>query len=144
MGTERGDGVPQLADRLNALFKRVPQPDGQQLYTNERAAQELTNAGAKVTGTHLSLLRSGKRDNPSARLLAAIADLFDVPIAYFFDDAEARRIDGELELMVGLRDADVRGILTRAAGLSESSRASLGSVLNRILEMEKQRDDDPR
>ena len=144
MSTEHSDGVPHLAQRLNALFARIPQPGSAQLYTNERAAQQITAAGVRVTGTHLSLMRSGKRDNPSARLLAAIADLFDVPITYFFDDDQARSIERELVLLAGLRDADVRSILTRAADLSESSRASLGSVLNRIMEMENQRDDDSR
>lgn len=142
MGTAQGDGVPHLAQRLNALFARIPPPNSRQLYTNERAAKEITTAGVRVTGTHLSLMRSGKRDNPSARLLAAIADLFDVPITYFFDEDQARNIDSELAVLAGLRDADVRGILTRAADLSESSRANLGSVLNRIMEMENQRDHD--
>lgn len=136
-----GGGVPHLADRLNALFARVPQPGSTHLYSNERAAKELSAKGVKVTGTHLSLLRSGKRNNPSARLLAAIADLFDVPLTYFFDEHQAATINAELDLLAGLRDTQVRGILARAAGLSDSGRASLGAILDQIRQMEGREND---
>ena len=38
-----------------------------------------------MSGVHLSHLRANRRDNPSARLLAALAELFGVPISYFFE-----------------------------------------------------------
>jgi transcriptional regulator with XRE-family HTH domain len=51
------------------------------------AAEDLSAAGYTVTSGYLRQLRSGKRRNPTARLLAGIAKLFEVPITYFFDDA---------------------------------------------------------
>lgn len=82
-----GDGMPGLASKLNFLFATVPRAAHlSQLHTNETAAAALDAFGVRVTKTHLSHLRAGRRDNPSARLLAGLAHLFGVPIAYFFDE----------------------------------------------------------
>ena len=44
------------------------------------------------------------RDSPSAALLAGVADVFGVPIDYFFDEARARQVDDELAGLVALRE----------------------------------------
>ena len=133
---EEVGGLPHLADRLNVLFARVPRPGTNQRYTNERAAEELTDAGVSVSGAYLSLLRSGKKNNPTARLLAAIAELFQVPITYFFDADEAERITQQLDLVVALRNAGVQGIVSRAAGVSDTGIANLAAILEQIRKME--------
>lgn len=131
-----GGGVPQLAERLNVLFSRVPRHGTNQPYTNDRAAEELTALGVSVSGAYLSLLRSGKKNNPSARLLAAIAELFEVPITYFFDAREAQRITEQLDALVALRNAGVEGIVSRAAGVSDAGIANLAGILEQIRKME--------
>ncbi|HET9648707.1 MAG TPA: helix-turn-helix domain-containing protein [Microlunatus sp.] len=133
---EVAGGLPHLADRLNMLFARVPRPGTNQRYTNERAAEELTAAGVSVSGAYLSLLRSGKKNNPTARLLAGIAELFQVPITYFFDADEAERITQQLDLVVALRNAGVQGIVSRAAGVSDAGIANLAAILEQIRKME--------
>lgn len=135
MADEETGGLPHLAERLDVLFARVPRSNGH-LYTNERAAEDLTEAGVSVTGAYLSALRSGRRNNPSARLLAAIADLFDVPITYFFDDEHARKVQEQLNTLASLRSAGVRGIVARSAGVSEDSIASLRALLEHLRKME--------
>lgn len=132
----KGGGVPHLAERLNALFERVPQPGTTRLYNNQSAAKAISATGVSLTGTHLSLLRSGKRNNPSARLLAAIADLFDVPITYFFDAELAQKIIHDLDLLAGLRDTQVRAILARAADLNDRHNVDLQALLDQINRLE--------
>lgn len=139
---ESGGGVPYLAERLNVLFTRVPRRGGTQPYSNERAAEELAAAGITVTGTYLSQLRSGKRNNPSARLLAAIADLFDVPITYFFDSDQAAKVEEQLDLLIAMRNTRVRNILARTAGVSDDGLANWGALLEQIRRIERL-DDDP-
>lgn len=136
MADEESGGLPHLADRLNLLFAKVPRPDNGQPYSNERAAEELTDAGVSVTGGYLSALRTGRRNNPTARLLAAIANLFDVPITYFFDDEHARKVEEQLNTLANLRSAGVRGIVARSAGVSEQSIASLRALLEHLRKME--------
>jgi transcriptional regulator with XRE-family HTH domain len=140
---EESGGLPHLADRLNVLFARVPRRNSHQTYSNERAAEELTDAGVSVTGAYLSALRSGRRNNPSARLLAAIAELFEVPITYFFDDEQARKIESQLNTLGALRSAGVRGIVARSAGVSEEGLANLAAILEQLRKVEGLDDEEP-
>ena len=136
MADEDAGGLPHLADRLNVLFARVPRPGTNQPYSNDRAAEDLSSAGVSITGAYLSQLRSGKKNNPSARLLAGIADLFEVPITYFFDDEQAKKIEDQLNTLVALRKAGVQGIVARSAGVSEAGLASLAAILEQLRKME--------
>ena len=81
-----------------------------------------------VTVQHLSSLRTGRRDNPSARLLAAIADVFGVPLSYFFDEQEERQVAKDLETLARLRrvgglrlrgEIDAEGVLQLIAALKQ-------------------------
>lgn len=96
-------GIPDLAGKLQRLFNSIPQPDGRGWYTNEAMAKELAEKGVPVTVQHLSSLRTGRRDNPSARLLAGIADVFGVSLSYFFNDEEERRVTQDIETLAQLR-----------------------------------------
>lgn len=130
------DGIPHLAERLNALFARVPRPGGSQPYSNDLASEALGTRGVSVTGVYLSQLRSGRRDNPSAKLLAGIAELFGVPITYFFDEEQAQRIEAQLDTLAGLRASGVQGIMARASDVSESNQKALAAILEEILKIE--------
>ena len=77
-------GIPGLADRLNELFRTVRRPGSTELWNNETAAWEISRAGPAVSAAYLSQLRTGKRLNPSARHLAALACIFQVDIEFFF------------------------------------------------------------
>lgn len=137
------DGLPHLAERLNVLFAHVPRPDGPELYSNERAAEDLTSGGVSVTPGYLRQLRSGKRRNPTARLLGAIARLFDVPITYFFDDRQADAVAQQLQNLTRLRAAGVRGIVARSAAVTPQDIDDLGIVLDEIRRLESGDSPDP-
>lgn len=131
-------GLPHLAERLNVLFAHVPRAGGSELFSNERAAEDLSAAGYTVTSGYLRQLRSGKRRNPTARLLAGIAKLFEVPITYFFDDELAERMAAQLETLTQLRDAGVRGIVARSsAGPTANDIDELGPILEQIRRIER-------
>lgn len=136
-----GDGLPHLAERLNILFEHVPRRGGSDLYSNERAAEDIAAAGVPVTAGYLRQLRSGKRRNPTARLLAAIADVFEVPITYFFEAEQADRIATQLRALAQLRTAGVREIMARSNGLSAQDLHDLGPILDQIRDLES-RDDE--
>lgn len=137
---EVGDGLPRLAERLNVLFAHVPRPGGSELYTNERAASDLAAAGTSVTAGYLRQLRSGKRRNPTARLLAGIAQLFEVPITFFFDDDEADKIATQLHALTRLRAAGVRGIVARSGDLTAEDLTALAPLLERIRQLDQDAD----
>ena len=131
-----GEGIPGLAEKLNHLFATVPTPTRSGLYSNDTAARALEERGVTVSGVHISHLRSGRRDNPSARLLAALAELFGVPIGYFFDTTMEDRINDELEALSALKDSRAKSLMLRAQGVSPASMEHLEAILERIRKIE--------
>lgn len=125
-----------LADKLNHLFATV-YPASQGPYSNEKAAAEIREKGGpSISGTYIWLLRKGQRTNPTLNHLEALASLFGVPPAYFFDDEEAAQVDSHLELLTAMRDLDVRSMALRMAGLSPRSLRSIAEVVERVRELE--------
>lgn len=130
------EGIPDLAEKLDHLFTTVHAPTRTGLYSNDSAAAALGERGISVTGTHISHLRTGRRDNPSARLLAGLAELFGVPIGYFFDPSTEDRVNSELGALDALRDSEVKSLMMRARGISPQSMENLKGILERIREIE--------
>lgn len=125
-------GVPGLAAKLEHLFTTVPKPSGGR-YSNESAAQALATAGVKVSAVHISHLRSGRRNNPSARLLAALAALFGVEIGYFFDPELESRTNDELAALRALSQAGAQGVMMRS-GVSTKNLKQIDAILSAIRE----------
>lgn len=134
--------MPTLAGQLNHLFATVPKPGGQGMWTNDDAAAEMSAAGVAMSAAYLSQLRTGKRDNPSARHLGALARLFEVPMDYFFDATLAAKIDADLRLLTAVRDTGVQSIALRAHGLSEASLSGLADMIEHIRRLEQVDDKD--
>ncbi|MER5808241.1 helix-turn-helix domain-containing protein [Streptomyces sp. NPDC002033] len=124
-----------LADKLNHLFAHVV-PAGRGPYSVEDVARAITAEGIPISGSYIWLLRKGQRDNPTLRHLEGLAKFFGVPAAYFFDDEVAESIGAELALLMALRDAQVRRVALRTAGLSEKSLRSINDVIERVRELE--------
>ena len=89
-----------------------------------------------VSGVHLSHLRSGRRDNPSARLLAALADLLGVPLSYFFDPDAEDRVNAELDALTAGRDPRAKQLMIRAQGLSPAGMDHLEAILEHLRQIE--------
>jgi transcriptional regulator with XRE-family HTH domain len=125
-----------LAARVDHLFHTVRADDGGE-YTFEEVAKAIrAKGGPTISATYLWQLRKGVRDNPTKRHVEALAEFFGVPPAYFFDDAEATRINAELALLNALRDVPVRQLALRAKGLSEKSLATIADMVERVRELE--------
>lgn len=128
-------GVPDLAARLNRLFEVSRQPHGSR-WTLAAASSALTAAGVPVSDIYLGRLKSGEKANPSAQLLHAIAELFGVPLEYFFDEEKSRAVDKQLELLSAVQDQRVRAILARSAGVSDGGLEAVLNVLNHVRTVE--------
>ena len=75
--------------------------------------------------------------------MEALADFFGVPVSYFLDDDDAVRIDAELAMLAALRDAGVRRVALRAAGLSPKSLSAIQVIVERARELEGLREGNP-
>jgi transcriptional regulator with XRE-family HTH domain len=132
-----------LAAKLDRLFRTIHPPNKAE-YSFEDVASAIREAGGPtISATYIWQLRKGLRDNPTKRHLEALAGFFDVSPAYFIDDEVAARIDAELDLLVALRDAPVKQIALRAAGLSPESLAAITDVIERVRQLEGLPDANP-
>ena len=136
-------GSLSLAGKIDRLFDVVRRPDGEP-YTNEEAARACRDAtGETFSATYLWQLRSGRRDNPTKRHLEALAGFFQVPPAYFFDDAQAVEIADQLKLLGALRDSGVRSVALRAVTLSPEALDTVSELIDIIGRREAMRRQSP-
>lgn len=127
--------VPQartFAERLDLLFAAThPADRGEVSYQD--VAEAMANAGGpSVTPTYLYMLRTGRRSNPRAELIQALARFFKVPAGYFLDDDVAQEYGEQLKLLQAIRDSGTAGMALRAQGLSASSRAALAQIMDKL------------
>ena len=127
-----------LARRLDHLFRTV-HPAGRKGYTPADVAAAINKAaGERVTsGTYLWQLRTGRRDNPTYKVITGLADFFGVSPTYFFEDAAVGRGALPAEVVAALADDAVRYIALRAAGLSEHSL----DVIRQTVALARERDE---
>ncbi|WP_416972984.1 helix-turn-helix domain-containing protein [Streptomyces sp. 4F14] len=135
------DTATTLAEKIEALFRIVRRPNREQFSHEEvaRACREAT--GETFSATYLWQLRTGRRDNPTKRHLEALAQFFDVPVAYFFDDDQGAAIARELELLGALRDAKVRSVALRAVNLSPENVNTISDMIDVLARRESRTDD---
>lgn len=132
---ETGDAAGALGQRLDRLFKVTRAPSGR-LWTNPEMAAQLSTHGIQVTAAYLSMLRHGKRENPSLEVITGVAAVFGVPTAYFYDAETADRIERDMQLIVAVRRAGLAHIVLRAAGLSEIGRREIGVIIEAFRRIE--------
>src|SRR5699024_2039767 len=126
-----------LAERLDLLFRTVPlTPDSAKLHTSTSVVEALAEQGISVTPNHIRALRTGRRNNPSFRLLAGLADIFRVPLDYFVNDTVAGELHDSLEALAVIRDTGVQQIMLRAHGVSSESLDSVLALLDQIRRIE--------
>ncbi|WP_226360806.1 XRE family transcriptional regulator [Pseudonocardia sp. ICBG1142] len=136
MSADEGVRPLTLAAKINQAFETVHRP-GEAPYTNREVvkwlAENSQNGEPVISENYLGLLRRGDRTNPGVRTIEALARFFEVPAGYFLETGStAAEIHEELQLVASLRDAEVRGIATRAATLDPGMRTWLLGVVETL------------
>ncbi|MEV4611210.1 helix-turn-helix domain-containing protein [Kitasatospora sp. NPDC049258] len=127
---------PTLSGRIDRLFQVVRRPSGEP-YSHEEVARACREAsGETFSATYLWQLRTGRRDNPTKRHLEALAQFFQVPPSYFFDDEQSDRITEELALLGAMRNAGVREVALRAVTLSPEGLGTISDMIEAIARRE--------
>ena len=127
--------VAELALRLNHLFTCTTAPGGR-VWTNPEMVVQLTARGVQVTPAYLSMLRRGKRENPSLVVMTGLATVFGVPTAYFYDPDTADRFAQDLQLLTAVRRAGLAQMVLRAAVLSPVGRREIAVVVEAFRRIE--------
>lgn len=130
MAGSRKTEPTSLAEKINRLFETM-HPAGRGPLTNDEVADAIrTRNGPTISGQYLWQLRKGRRDNPTRQHIQALAEYFNVPVAYFFDDDLANTYNADMDLIAALRDDDIREIATRAAKLSPAGRRAILTLID--------------
>ena len=126
-GSRGKDG--SFAEKLERLFRDV-HPPGRGPYNNPEVAKGIEDAGlGKISPSYVWALRSGKSPNPTLQHMEALARFFEVPTAYFLDDAIYEKISAELVLLSAMRDSGVRSVALRSSGLSPGSLEAIKTMI---------------
>lgn len=92
-----------LAEKLDALF--LARGDT----SLEDVARVIREAGGPtISVSSLWLSRTGKKDNPTLRHVAALARYFGVAPGHFFDDGLTDAVTKDAEGLAALRSPEVR------------------------------------
>lgn len=126
-----------LARKLDDLVRTVHEP-GRGPYSTREIAEAINQRHGEQVISHSTVanLLSGKQTNPTKAVLELLAEFFRVPIAYFFDDVMTARLAAELELVAALRDAGVRDLALRVAGLDDDARQALRTMIDALQKMQ--------
>lgn len=126
---ERVRGKP-LADRLNRLFEETG-------VTLHQVADGIREQGGEPIGvTQLWELRRGVRDNPRMHQLESLAKFFGVPVAYFFDDEVAEKVEADLRWLALQRNQEVQRLAFRASQLSPKALHRFMDLVEYAAELE--------
>ena len=132
---ERRRGLEQtFASKLTTLFETVFRTPTGDLWTNTLLSQTVTGLGVPTVQSYISQLRAGKRTNPSAKLVGAIATAFGVPVGYFYSDQDVD--PEEMRTVAALRNAGVQSVAWRASQLSAAGLEKLEQMADYIAELE--------
>ncbi|GAA3969684.1 helix-turn-helix domain-containing protein [Actinomadura viridis] len=130
--------APPLARKVDYLFRMVHPHDRCPFSLQEAAARIERLTGEKVSHNTLWKLRTGKHDNPTKRVLEALAAFFGVTPSYFFDDEVSRSIEGQIELLAVLRDTGVRGAHLRSfLQLPPEAQQMVGELIESTARLER-------
>lgn len=125
-----------LARKLDRLFQTV-HPRGRGEYSFAEVAERIeAQGGPTISATYLWQLRTGLRDNPTKRHMEALAHFFGVSPAYFFDETATEHLDAQLDLLLALRDADIRAVTARLYGISPGSLRAIAAIAEQVRTLE--------
>ena len=116
-----------LVHRVNQLFE-THRPAGRGPWSNAEIAARAAMHGYSISAAAIQQIRSGRRPNPTVRLLRGLAAAFDVPVTYFFESND-----------VDTSDQVVQEIRARSGGLSGRAAHLIADLVQEL----QNRSDDP-
>lgn len=118
--------TPHITERLNWLFENVRKPDGSK-YTNQEVEDETEALGLRVGATAVWKIRNGQTQNPGYLTLRSLANLFRVPVTFFYDGILS--VEEEARLKSNPAVLSPNEIALRTIELDESQRQAVLAVI---------------
>lgn len=127
--TDRPGG--SFAERLDWLFRHVPDPVTGKPYSVRHVAAALTERGCKISHTQLNKLRNGDAPDPRHSVIEAIAAFFGHPASFL---THASVDDGRQDLARALSDPHIKQVAMRLvdARLSPEGHAAVVAMIEQV------------
>jgi transcriptional regulator with XRE-family HTH domain len=130
------DATVTFADRLDTLFRTVPDPRTGRQYSVRHVA---TACG--ISHTHLNKLRSGAASDPRRSEMEALATFFGVPLAYFTEDPAdpaAQPRTGQARLAAALSRPEIEKVALRMVErqLSPAGIEAVIAIIDEVARLE--------
>ena len=116
-----------FAEKLERLFQERTKPDG----TPYTPTEILEATNGVLTRVHLWKLRNGQADNPSLKVILALADAFGISPRYFFDDEVANAKIVEADHLERLE------VTLRSLGVSKTGRKIIREMIDVLRKKEE-------
>lgn len=111
-----------IAERLERLFAETAGPHGRPVTMKEIVRRMDQRGISSMSLSYLQQLRKGEAANPRLQHLKALADAFDVPLAYLVGEDQPSDADQ------GLTQQDLN-IALRVHGLSEGAKSNIRAIV---------------
>lgn len=125
-----------IAARLHELFNKVHPADRGPFTADEVAELTKKTAYPAVSPSYINQLLRGTRDNPTVNTLGALAEVFHVPVGYFFNKDVAEEVQANIALTAAVRDSGIQDLVNRSVKMSPAGRRSLAAMITAIQELE--------
>jgi transcriptional regulator with XRE-family HTH domain len=122
---------PSFAGKLAYLIETVHPPDRGPYSYREIAAGIAGHSGA-MTAAGIHQLVTGKQPHPRIHYVAALAEFFGVPPAYFFDETTAAQINNQIAQVSAWRDTEARHIAERVVELNSRDRHTVTNLIDTL------------
>lgn len=131
--TATTDDDVETARRVNVLFTRLPEPDGQPA-TNQQVADHVAEVtGQPCTAQWIADLRDAKIRAPDPARLDAITGFFGVARGYLYDATVAAAVEESIETGLALKKLEVHDIHLRdVAALSPDNLRAVAAVIRSL------------
>lgn len=131
-----------FAQKLSTLIEGARASGGVPHSYRELSSAIDEAGGPAMSPAYIQQLATGKRINPKIHYVEALAKLFDVPVAYFFDDQVAEEVDrGETRRADS--EGEARLMAMRAQELSPEGRRQIMDLLELVERYERTDRDKP-
>ncbi len=134
------EAIAGFGEKLRMLREAKSREIGRKVTRQEIADFVTERTGRPCGRAYISALEKGDKPAPMADKLAAIAQFFDVPAGYFFNDERSRAINAQLELVQAVVGEEKRlAALRLLKDLDNDDLNRVSSAIQQALDAETKR-----
>ena len=133
MVTNRGNVI---AERLDWLFQNILHPDGRE-YKYIEIQNKTEKLGRKVTASYIGKLRRGEQENPAWDVVSVLAQVFNVPITFFYQQQMTEEELERIKIATVLQEEKVGEIALKARDLSPAQRKTILDVIDGMVDAKR-------